>query len=97
MHVDDIALAFVDVLDSDLEGEVNIASGVGVELRELVRLVGAATGRAELIEFGAIPLRQEEPAALVADVRVLRDQVGFRPRCELADGVRQTVDWWRTQ
>jgi nucleoside-diphosphate-sugar epimerase len=97
MHVDDVARAFVAVLDSELEGAVNIATGAGVELRELVSLAGAATGRPELIEFGAIPQRLGEPEALIADVRRLRDTVGFRPRHGLADGVRETVEWWRTQ
>ena len=97
MHVDDVARAFVAVLDSELQGAVNIAAGTGIALRELVGLVGAAAGRPELIEFGAISQRPGEPAALVADVRRLRDTVGFRPRRELADGVRETVEWWRSR
>ncbi|HWF51700.1 MAG TPA: NAD(P)-dependent oxidoreductase [Solirubrobacteraceae bacterium] len=96
MHVDDVARALVAVLDSELQGSVNIATGTGVELRELVRLAGAAVGRPELIEFGTIPQRAGEPAGLVADVRRLRETVGFRPRHDLADGVRETVEWWRS-
>ncbi|MDQ6803554.1 MAG: NAD(P)-dependent oxidoreductase [Actinomycetota bacterium] len=97
MHVDDVARAFVEVLDSDVQGAVNIASGTGVELRRLVELIGAATGHPELIEFGAIPQRDGEPATLVADARRLRDTVGFRLRHDLADGVRETVEWWRSR
>ncbi|HWF24110.1 MAG TPA: NAD(P)-dependent oxidoreductase [Solirubrobacteraceae bacterium] len=97
MHVDDVARAFVAVLESELQGAVNIASGEGVELRKLVELVGAAAGRPELIEFGAIPPRPGEPDVLVADVRRLRDIVGFHPRHSLPDGVRETVAWWRSQ
>ncbi|MDQ6778714.1 MAG: NAD(P)-dependent oxidoreductase [Actinomycetota bacterium] len=95
MHVDDVARAFVEVLGSDVQGAVNIASGTGIELRELVELIGAAAGRPELIEFGAIPPREGEPGTLVADARRLREAVGFRPRHDLADGVRETVEWWR--
>jgi nucleoside-diphosphate-sugar epimerase len=97
MHVDDVARAFVAVLDSELQGAVNIAAGTGTALRELVGLVGAAAGRPELIQFGAISQRPGEPAALVADVGRLRDTVGFRPRRELAAGVRETVEWWRSR
>ncbi len=96
MHVDDVARAFVAVLDSEIQGAVNIASGTGVELRELVQLIGAAAQRPELIDFGAIPQRPGEPAALIADVRRLRG-VGFRPRRGLADGVSESVDWWRSR
>jgi nucleoside-diphosphate-sugar epimerase len=96
MHVDDVARAFVAVLDSDIRGSVNIASGTGVKLRDLVQLIGAATQRSELIEFGAIPQRRGEPAVLVADVRRLRG-TGFRPDRDLAEGVSETVDWWRAR
>jgi nucleoside-diphosphate-sugar epimerase len=97
MHVDDVARAFVAVLDSNVHGAVNVASGTGVELRELVELVGVAAGRPELIEFGAIPQRAGEPAAIVADTRRLHEAVGFRPVYDLGAGVRETVDWWRSQ
>lgn len=36
-----------------------------------------------------------EPRALVADVSRLRDELGFRPRWSLADGLAATVEWWR--
>jgi nucleoside-diphosphate-sugar epimerase len=97
MHVDDVARAFVALLDSGQEGAVNIATGTGVELRELVALAAAAVGRPELIDFGALPQRSGEPASLVADVRRLREMIGFRPLHGLADGVRETIEWWRSQ
>ncbi|HWF26590.1 MAG TPA: NAD(P)-dependent oxidoreductase [Solirubrobacteraceae bacterium] len=96
MHVDDVARAFVEVLDSEIRGAVNIASGTGVELRELVQLAGAAAGRPELIELGAIPQRPGEPAVLVADIDRLH-RIGFRPRHGLTDGVSETVEWWRSR
>jgi nucleoside-diphosphate-sugar epimerase len=97
MHVDDVARAFAALLDSDVQGAVNIASGVGVEVREIVGLVGAAVGRPDLIEFGAAPQRPGEPAVLVADVQRLREAVGFHQRYGLAEGVRNAVDWWRAK
>jgi len=97
MHVDDVARAFVALLDSDVEGAVNIASGEPVELREVMGLIGATAGHPELVRLGALSPRPGDPTTLVADVRRLRDEVGFTPRLELAEGVRQTVEWWRSR
>ncbi|MGB2953020.1 MAG: NAD(P)-dependent oxidoreductase [Gaiellaceae bacterium] len=95
LHVGDVGEAFVALLESDAQGAVNIGSGEGVALREVVELVARATGRPELVQFGAVESRADEPAALVADVRRLTEEVGFRPRISLADGIAETVAWWR--
>jgi nucleoside-diphosphate-sugar epimerase len=97
LHVDDVAEAFVALLGSDVRGAVNVGSGEGVAVRQVIELVGDITRRRDLIRFGAVPPRRDEPAALVADVRRLRDEVGFRPRIALADGLAATVAWWQDQ
>jgi nucleoside-diphosphate-sugar epimerase len=94
----DVAAGFAALLDSDdVSGAVNVASGDPVTIARLVGLVGEACGRPELIELGALPTREDEPPVLVADVRRLHDEVGFRPRLTLADGIAQTVEWWRQE
>jgi nucleoside-diphosphate-sugar epimerase len=95
LHVDDVAEAFVALLDGDVQGPVNIGSGNGVAIREVIELVGAAAGHPDLIRFGAVETRAGEPASLVADVRRLRDEVAFRPRIALEDGIADTVAWWQ--
>jgi nucleoside-diphosphate-sugar epimerase len=95
MHVADAGAAFAALLASDVRGAVNIASGTGVAVRQLVELLGAATGRGELIQVGALAGRADEPASLIADVGRLRDEVGFAPRHALAEGIADTVAWWR--
>ncbi len=95
LHVDDVAEAFAALLDGDVQGSVNIGSGEGVAVREVIELVGAAAGRPDLIRFGAVETRPGEPASLVADVRRLRYEVGFRPRITLEDGIADTVAWWQ--
>jgi nucleoside-diphosphate-sugar epimerase len=97
LHVDDVADAFVALLESDARGAVNLGSGHGVSVREVVETIGEATGRPELIQFGALPPREDEPQTLIADVRRLREDVGFEPQISLEDGVAATVQWWREQ
>jgi nucleoside-diphosphate-sugar epimerase len=54
-------------------------------------------GRPELIRRGSLPMRPGEPRRLVADIARLRDEVGYRPRIALADGLAATVRWWQAQ
>ncbi|HWH12733.1 MAG TPA: NAD(P)-dependent oxidoreductase [Solirubrobacteraceae bacterium] len=98
LHTADVAAGFAALLDTeDVSGAVNIASGEPVTIARLVGLVGEACGRPELIELGALPAREDDPPLLVADVRRLRDEVGFLPALALADGIAATVDWWRRE
>jgi nucleoside-diphosphate-sugar epimerase len=97
MHVADVARAFAELLDSDVTGAVNIASGNPRALRELIEAVGRASGRLELLELGALAERPGEPDRLIADARRLRDEVGFVPSMDLEQGVAETVRWWSEQ
>jgi len=95
LFVDDAGDAFAALTDSDVQGAVNVASGEGVTVREITSAVGEASGRPELIDFGALEPREGDPAAIVADTTVLNDEVGWTPTTDLESGIRATVDWWK--
>jgi nucleoside-diphosphate-sugar epimerase len=95
LAVDELGDAFAALLDSPVEGPVNLASGEAIALRELVALVGEASGRPDLIRYGALAPRPGEPSEIVADVGRLRHEVGWRPRAPLRDGLGRAVAWWR--
>jgi nucleoside-diphosphate-sugar epimerase len=95
LHVDDVAGAFASLLDSDVAGPVNVASGQPVTLREVVLAAADCLGARERVRFGALPAPQGEPAAIVADVRRLSEEVGWRPERDLAGGIADTVRYWR--
>ena len=95
LHVSDAGGAFAALAASDVEGAINIASGSGVSLLELAKLVARHAGGAGRLQVGAIPLRPDDPPSLVADVSRLRDLVGWYPRIALNEGVAQSVAWQR--
>jgi nucleoside-diphosphate-sugar epimerase len=97
MHVDDLAGAVIALLESRVLGEVNLATGIGVPVGEVVDRIAQLVGRPELVHRGALPDRPWEPPVLVADVGRLRDQVGYRPRFTLAEGLAETTRWWEGQ
>jgi nucleoside-diphosphate-sugar epimerase len=96
MYVRDVSAAFVELLLSDGIGPVNIASGREVSVRTVIEEIADVLNRKQLLAMGAKPTNASEPVRLVADVRRLRDEVGWTPQYDLDAGVRETVDWWRS-
>jgi nucleoside-diphosphate-sugar epimerase len=95
LHVQDVADALVALLDSDVEGAVNIGSGEPIALKTIVTALGRQLGRPDLIELGAIPARANDAPLVVADVTRLHDAVGWRRAIALEEGLAWTIEWWR--
>ncbi len=91
IYVEDVARAFVELLDSDVTGAVNIASDEIGSVRDMVSHAARLSGDEALVQFGARPMQKGEPPLLRAATRRLFDDVGFRPRFNLNDGVARTV------
>ena len=96
LHVEDAAAAFAALLDSDVKGAVNIASGIPVPLKDVIHAVADYLNQRSLVQLDAIPAPSGEPDALIADIGRLRDEVGFRPRYSLKQGIAGTVEHMRT-
>ena len=98
LHVADVASAFAAILDGEVEGIVNIGSGEEITVRALVEMIADAVGAPRsMLEFGAIAAAPGDSPRVVADVRRLRDEVDFRPRWQLGDGLAETVERWRSR
>ena len=93
LHVEDTARGIVDVLESEIEGAVNICSGKPVQLREIVNKIAEYTNFTGQILWGAIP------AAFGDDLVVGNNEklksIGWKPKYSLEDGLKQTINWWR--
>ena len=95
LYAPDAGDAMAAVLDNDVEGAVNVASGEGVEVRRVAELTATAAGRPELLRVGELERHPDETDFLVADVGRLRDEVGWRASTPLEEGIARTVEWWR--
>jgi nucleoside-diphosphate-sugar epimerase len=95
LHVTDAGSALAALVDSDVEGPVNVASGKAASLRELLHVLGGQLGRAELIQYGARPVPPDDPPILAANTRRLNDEVGWEPAIDLERGLEATIAWWR--
>jgi nucleoside-diphosphate-sugar epimerase len=74
---------------------VQLGTGVGVTVRELVTMVGEILGRP--LEVVADPERLRPPASevqqLVSDASVARETLGWEPAVGLRDGLERTISW----
>lgn len=91
LHVRDVASAFVDLLDSDVRGALDIGSGHAVTLREIVGEIARQIGRPDLVAFGAIEAPPHDPPRLVADATRLRNELGWKPRYTLETGLADAI------
>jgi nucleoside-diphosphate-sugar epimerase len=95
MHVEDAASAFIALLESEVQGPVNIGSGRPVAVRDLLQEIGQQLGRSGLIHFGA-RAASSEPQRCWANTLRLEKEVGWLPHYSLASGIQQTIEWWRS-
>ena len=94
LHVQDVADAFVALLKSDVKGPVNIGSGYPVSVKSIINGITDKLGGQDLIEWGVIPVPENDPCFLIADRSRLSDEVGWHPKHDLKSGLEQTVSWW---
>ena len=96
LYVQDVADAFVALLESDVTGSVNIGSGQPMAIKDMVYKIGEQIGRSDLIQLGAIPAATNDTPLVIADVKRLSDEVGFQPTYNLERGIEETINWWRS-
>lgn len=89
MHVADCADATAAILYSDVQGPINVGSGAPVSVRHMVETIQRLIGRGRAL-FGARP-SGHEPVRFVPDLTRLLDEVGWRPRIALEQGLRAVI------
>ena len=96
IHVADVGRALASIAGSDLTGPVNVGSGEGHAVRDVVQWLGEATGGSQHLRFGAVKQAPGETQRIVADVSRLRG-IGWSPQHDLRSGLEDTVAWFRSR
>jgi dTDP-glucose 4,6-dehydratase len=93
-YVDDLVDGIVRLLQSDLPGPVNIGNPHEFSVLELAELIRDLAGSSSSIEFVALP--QDDPLVRRPDITVATRDLGWTPQVDVEDGLRRTIDWFRT-
>lgn len=92
LYVDDFAEACHFLLDSyDDDRPINVGTGTDLSIEELAELVADAVGFRGEIRWDAG--KPDGTARKLLDVRRL-DELGWRARVPLSDGIRRTYQWF---
>jgi UDP-glucuronate decarboxylase len=80
--------------ENDFIGPVNIGNPTEFTIRELAELTIKLTGTpSELITK---PLPEDDPKQRKPDISLARKQLGWEPRIPLEEGLRKTIDWFKS-
>jgi nucleoside-diphosphate-sugar epimerase len=97
LHVADVASAFVELLESDVRGAVNIASGNPVTIRSVVETIAHQLKGEDKVRFGAVEPPANDPPVLTAVTDRLKREVGWQPSIPLEEGIAGSIEYWRMQ
>jgi len=96
-HVSDICRGIIAALTkNDVVGQaVNLGHDSPIPIKRLIELIEQAAGTKAQIEHR--PPRTEDMPFTHADLAKARKLLGYEPRVAIEDGVREYVEWFRTQ
>lgn len=97
LYVDDAAAAVIAAAcDVAARGFFNLGSGTAVRLRSVIERIRDEVDPSLPIGFGDVPYRPDQTMHLEANIDRLREAIGWSPMTSLDEGLRATVDWYRT-
>ncbi|MFJ6004038.1 GDP-L-fucose synthase family protein [Arthrobacter sp. NPDC092385] len=94
LHVDDMAAACLHLLENyDGPEQVNVGTGTDVTIKELAGIVAESVGYEGAMNWDST--KPDGTPQKLLDVSKLAD-AGWTAKISLDEGVRNTVDWYRT-
>jgi GDP-L-fucose synthase len=95
LYVDDAARALLLAAEKlDRPIPVNLGSGSEISIRELVELVAELCGFEGEIRWD--PSKPDGQPRRCLDTSRAEELLGFKAEVELREGLRRTIQWWRT-
>jgi UDP-glucuronate decarboxylase len=77
----------------EFTGPVNLGNPVEFSMLELAELVLELTGSSSKLVFR--PLPADDPTQRCPDIALAREAIGWAPKIDLADGLRETIRYFR--
>jgi UDP-glucuronate decarboxylase len=93
---DDLIEGILRMMDAadDCIGPINLGNPDEFTILELAKLVLELTGSASKLVFK--PALADDPSRRRPDISLARSKLGWQPSTKLRDGLKQTIDWFRS-
>jgi UDP-glucose 4-epimerase len=93
VFVDDVAEANLAAMGQDSHGVYNVGTGTETSINELFRMLAGLTGASCKEVHG--PAKPGEQMRSVVDPTRIRQELGWDPRVDLAEGLKKTVSFFQ--
>lgn len=94
-YVDDIARGTIAALKPVGYQVINLGGHEVITINELVELVEELTGKPAAVQYG--PPNLADMFTNWADVTKAREMLGWNPQVNLRDGIRNLIEWYKTE
>ena len=95
IHVTDLADAHVLALEAQRSMTLNLGTGKGYSVQEIIKRIEAKSGAPLSIELG--PKRKGDPPLLIADTTKAQDMLGWTPKMSHLDTMIETAWNWHAE
>jgi dTDP-glucose 4,6-dehydratase len=93
-YVDDLVEGIIRLLHSDQPGPMNIGNPHELTVLALAETVRDLVGSTSPLVF--VPRPEDDPCVRQPDISMGRAVLGWEPRVGLEEGLRRTINWFRT-
>jgi len=93
-YMDDLIEGFLRLMDTEagFTGPVNLGNPAEFTIRELAEKVIELTGSRSTLVFG--PLPADDPMQRKPDISLAQQKLGWEPKVQLKEGLRQTITYF---
>ncbi len=98
LYIEDAADAiYRAAMSEEARGVFNLGSGETESIRRVMERIRDLIDPTLPLGFGEIPYPEDQLMRLETSIDRLRDATGWTPQVSLDEGLRRTVDWYRSQ
>jgi nucleoside-diphosphate-sugar epimerase len=97
LYIEDAAKALCSIAESRATGTFNLSSGASVRIRDMVERIRDFVDPSLPLGFGEVPYRPDQVMHLKAEISRLHSATGWAPHTSLEEGLRRTVEWFKTE
>jgi nucleoside-diphosphate-sugar epimerase len=94
-YVDDLIRGIIGMIDSGESGPVNLGNPEEFTVADFAQLILRVTGSDSPVEH--LPLPVDDPTRRCPVIARASQVLGWQPQIRVEDGVRRTVDWFRSR
>ena len=94
-YVDDLVRGLIAMLDCDETGPINLGNPTERTITDFATLILQLTGSTSTIERHPLPV--DDPTRRRPVIDRAEERLGWRPEVAIDEGLRRTVEWFRSQ